>query len=286
MISNIDQRVLFYDASESAFTDITRQVNDFNTGIVSLVFDTGDYLYFGSFLPFNHKFFKFGAPNSVAATPTVETYDGTEWDTVVDQLDYTELNGATFGRSGILQFTPNLFETNWNIVSRTTQEANLPEFANGPEIYQKYWARISYSANISYQLKYVGSKFCDDDDLYQEYPFFNNNSIRQAWDGTKVDWEDQQILAAEYIVFELKRRNIIVERSQILELSTLKEAAVHRTAHIIWNGLGARNYSEELGKSAKLYIDAMNQNKFETDTDGDGRKDRSEMIVTTQRATR
>lgn len=288
MISNIDQRVLYWDNSIASFTDITKEVNDYKTGTVSLSIDTDDYLYFGSFLPFNHKFFKLSAVNSTISKPIIETFDGIEWDTVVDSIDYTESGGASFGQTGVLQFTPNLFETNWSIVSRTTQTPNLTEFQNGPEIYEKYWMRLSWSANpITFDLDYVGSKFCDDDDLYAEYPYFNNDSIRMAWDTSKTTWEEQQITASEYIIFELKRRNIIVERSQVLELSTLKEPAIHRTAHIIWNGLGAGNYEDEINKSAKLYTDSMNQNKFETDNDGDGRKDRSEMVLpTTGRATR
>lgn len=286
MISNIDQRVLFYDSSAAAFTDLTKEVNDYTEGSVSLTIDSGDYLYFGSFLPFNHKFLKLSVVNAVTAAPTIETFDGTEWDAVVDSLDYTDLAGATFGRSGIIQFTPDIFETSWNIVNRTTEEPDMPEFASGPEIFEKYWARISFDAVISFDLDYVGSKFCDDSDLYAQYPFFNNSSIRGAWSVGKTDWEEQEIAASEYVIFELKRRNVIVERSQVVELATLKQPAIQKTAHIIWNGLGARNYAEELNRSEALYKDLMNQNKFEQDFDGDGRKDRAEVLVTTGRATR
>jgi hypothetical protein len=168
MISNIDQRVLFWDDSASSFTDITKEVNTYDTGSTSLTFDAGDYLYIGSFFPINHKFFKL-TQNVTAAAATVEVYGASSWHSAVDILDYTESSGTSFAQTGILQFTPNRDES-WNLVADTSEEAYLTEFASGPVIYNKYWIRIGFDTpGVSTSLSYVGSLFANESDLFAEY---------------------------------------------------------------------------------------------------------------------
>ena len=285
MISNIDQRVLFWDSSESAFTDITKAVNNFKEGFAELTFAANDYLYIGTFLPFNHRYFNIGAPNSTESTATVEMWNGSTWSSAADILDYTILNDASFGKSNILQFTPNQ-DYSWALVGDTTESSNMPEFASGPTIIQKYWMRIGFNVPVEFQLKYVGNLFCNESDLFDEYPALDSQSILSSWDEGKTSWPDQRVVASEYVVTDLKRRNIIIERSQILDISIFKEPAVNKAANIIYNGLGVRNYQEEVNASGSRYTDSMNLNKFETDINGNGQKDRFEQVVSTSWATR
>ncbi len=285
MISNIDQRVLFWDDSASSFTDITKEVNTYDTGSASLTFDTGDYLYIGSFFPINHKFFKITA-NVTAASPTVEVFGASSWDPVVDILDYTESSGTSFAQTGILQFTPDRDES-WNMVTDTSEEAYLTEFQNGPVIYNKYWIRLSFDTpGVSTDLSYVGSMFANESDVFAEYSHLRSSTLLDMWETGKTDWEEQRVLASEYVVTDLKKRSIIIERSQILDISILQEPCVHKTAAMIFSGLGPKNYESEIENALKRYSNAINLQKFEVDANANGQKDRGEQTITTRRMSR
>ena len=146
--------------------------------------------------------------------------------------------------------------------------------------------RLSFDTTPSFSLNYVGSLFCEESDLFAEYPSLNQAVLLNSWKVGKTDWLDQRVVATEFIVTDLKRRNIITERSQVIELATLTYACVHKTANIIYSGLGPRNYAEEIDLSGKRYIDAMNQNKFEQDANASSIKETFESNVTSRRASR
>jgi|SRR6478609_4680999 len=284
MQSNIDQRVLKYTLLTDSFSDLTAVVNEAtsaNSASVSML--PGDYLYVSAFLPFNHKFFKLTAGEEAdpGAVPLIELLNApTEWTAVVDQIDYT----GGFSSSGVLQWTPN-WDSNWGLVSQSNRD--VPALQNGPVVYQAYWLRISFPDPIAFGMDYVGQKFSSDADLYAEYPMLNQTAILSGWKVGKADWEDQHILAATYIAKELIQRNLAVSKDQILDISTLRSAAVHKTAHIIYSGLGVKNYAENIAAALKAFELAMKQDKFGLDVNGNARKDREEVTMkTTSRASR
>lgn len=282
MQSNLDQRIFFYDASVNTFTDHTVALNDWaNNKTAALVFDTGDYLYISSFLPFNHKYFRFSVVSGSSRIPTIELLNSpAEWNEVVDKIDYT--NGMQ--ASGVIQWTPN-WDKNWGMVSDSSRD--IPALENGPVIYDSYWMRLSYPVGSTFTLSYIGQKFSTDTDLYMEYPLLQNTQILASWKTAKTDWDDQHLLAATYIAKTLKQRNIVLNDNQILDIATLRSPAVHKAAHIIYSGLGARNYAEEIKLAAQNFETAMTQDKFRTDVNANARLDRAERaIVTTGRASR
>lgn len=282
MQSNLDQRVFFFDASANTFTDHTVALNDWsNNKTAALVFDSGDYLYVSSFLPFNHKYFRFSVPSAVARTPTIELLNSpAEWNEVVDKIDYS--NGMQ--QNGVIQWTPN-WDKNWGLVSESSRD--VPALSGGPTIYDAYWMRFSFPTGSTFTLSYIGQKFSSDIDLYMEYPILQNSQILASWKTGKIDWDDQHLLSASYITKVLKQRNIILNDNQILDIATLRSPAVHKAAHIIYSGLGARNYAEEIKLTSQNFESAMTQDKFRTDVNANARLDRSErVIITTGRASR
>lgn len=285
MISNIDQRVIFWDASESSFTDITKQVNSYDDVSESLSFDAGDKLYIGSYFPINHKYLSVSAANVVAGNITVEYYGASKWNAVVDTLDYTEQAGVPFALSGIIQFTPDR-EEGWNLVGDTSEESALTEFSGGPVIYDKYWTRISFSSVVSFGLQYIGSLLASEDDLFREYPHLNQSVLKSSWETGKTDWLDQLITASEYVLSDLVKKSVIIERSQVLDIALLRAACVHKTAMTIMTGLGAKNYVEEIKEAHKLYSLAINIKKYDVDANANGQKERFEKRVSINRATR
>lgn len=286
MISNIDQRVLFWDASASSFTDITKLVNSYDGVSASLSFDAGDKLYMGSYYPINHKYLNITSANVTSSSVSIEYYGSNKWNPVVDTLDYTESAGVPLAASGILQFTPDRDE-GWNLVTDTSDEPPLTEFASGPVVYDKYWTRIGFGAAIgAVSISYVGSLLADEAELLREYPHLNQSVLLNSWESGKTDWLEQRIVGSEYVVQDLIRKSVIIERSQVLDIALLREAAIHKTAEVIMTGLGAKNYMDEIAAASKRYSESINIRKFDVDSNANGQKDRFEKRLTTNRASR
>lgn len=285
MQSNLDQRVFLFTASPvPAWTDLTPKVNEWTSGqSATVAMVPGDYLYIGCFLPFNHKYFKLSTVSGIARTPLIEVLNApNEWSPVVDQIDYT----VGFTGSGVLQWTPN-FDKNWALVTDSRRDISSFLSTTGPTVYGAYWLRISFSAAISMGIDYIGQRFSTDDELYQEYPNLKASAVLNGWKAGKTDWQDQHLTAACYIGKELVQRNILITNQQILDIATLRSASVHKTAHIIFSGLGVKNYVEEIKSSLQAYTEAMNLDRFQVDTNANARKDRNEVSMnTTSRATR
>lgn len=280
-----DQRILSYNSGSGVWTDLTKNLAEFHSETSAIQLSTTEYLYFGSFLPFNHKYFDVTTANATPADLSIEIFDGSGWVSVNEVYDYTDSSGVPYSQSGNIQFTINRNDS-WSFVGDTSTNSYLTEFSTGPIIYDKYWARVSASVSISLTLRYVGHLFCVEQDLLDVYPALSSTTLLNSWETGKTDWLDQRITATEYVIQDLKRRNIIAERSQVVETSVLMEPAIHRTAHIIYNGLGPRNYAEEITTSGIYYRDSMNITKFEQDVSGNGQKDRIEQYITTHRASR
>lgn len=282
MQSNLDQRIFFYDNSADSWADHTVALNDWKNGKnVTLSFDSGDYLYIATFLPFNHKFLRFYTPSPTAQMPIVEILNApNEWNIVVDSLDYT----GGMKQSGVLQWTPN-FDKNWGMVPDSNRDINA--LFGGPTVYDAYWIRLSFLMPTTFSLSYIGQRFSSDYELFMEYPLLQNPQILAGWAQGKTDWEDQHLLAALYLAKEMRQRNIVFSDNQVLDIAMLRSPAIHKAAHIIYSGLGARNYAEEIKLAAENFQRSMTQDKFRTDVNGNARLDRSErVIITTGRASR
>jgi len=285
MISNLDQRVMYFNSQTGQFLDYTIQVNEFNNGkTASIQLNPGDYLYITSFLPFNHKYFMIGGPPSSTATtrPLIEYNNNNEWYRAADLLDYTDF----FKESGVLQFTPD-YDKSWGLVGRSSTEVTA--LVNAPVVYDSYWMRISFPDEtdpVEFELEYVGQKFSSDDDLFQEYPMLQAPKLLENWKTGKTSWDDQHLLAATYVAKELVKRDILINNAQILDIATLRGPSVHKTAVIIYSGIGARNFKDEIALADSKFEKAMRMDKFQVDLNANARKDRPEVCVTTSRASR
>jgi hypothetical protein len=282
MNSNLDQRIFFYDASATSWTDYTVELNEWKNGKnVTLTFEAGDYLYISTFLPFNHKFFRFFTPSVANRPPRVQLLNApSEWSSVVDTIDYT----SGMRQSGVIQWTPN-FDKNWGLVTDSSRD--IDALSGGPTVYDSYWMRMSFAQTTTCTLSYIGQRFSSDYDLFMEYPLLQNQQILAGWETGKTNWEDQHLLSALYIAKDMRQRNIVLSDNQILDIASLRSPAVHKTAHIIYSGLGARNYAEEIKLAAENFNRSMTLDKWRTDVNANARLDRSEkVLVTTGRAGR
>jgi hypothetical protein len=276
------QRVIFSD--NGVISDITISVNDFDEySITPGIVAAQDKIYIASAMPFNHRWIEVGTVNTTSATIGVEIWNSGQWQAAADVIDYTSFAGATFGRSGIIQFRPNIENNGWTRQRLSSEVTGIAAL----EIYEMYWMRLTFSANplAGMTLKYIGQRFSRDIDLFAEYPDLNNTSLMTAWQSGKTSWDDQHVLASDYIVQKLISANIIFDKSQIMDWQLFKPAAVHKTAEIIYGGFGP-SMAENRKAARESFDKAINLKYFNVDKSGDGDLSDHEKMQTTQEMSR
>lgn len=270
---NTEQRVLY----ES--TEISTDVNDFRAGTAAFSYTSGQYLYVGSILPFNNLFFEMGTLNLVTTVPSVDIWWGHAWNAAVDLID--ETNGLK--QNGRLQWRPEL-ATGWDMEQLSSDVTGLPTTSR---MYNLFWARLSWGTTMTTgtTIKYIGQKFATDSILYSFYPDLDNSTIRSSFASGKTTWDEQHYMASEHIIRDLKKRNIVKSRSQILDASLLVDAACHKVAEIVYTAMG-QPYFEQLQQVKKDYSAALNVRFFNVDLNQDAELSNVERRQSTVFATR
>lgn len=260
----------FFWNDDSTLTDQTIEWS--NPFTATALWDAKSYLYVSSFLPFNHKYFDISAANDQAGTLTVEIWYNNEWTSVVDIIDYTHDGTRSLGQSGNIFFTLDE-DKGWD---QEDDSSDITELST-TKVYNVYWMRFGYNASTDSALtiNYIGHKFCDDTELYTNYPMLNNDAIKTQFKAGKTDWIDQEISASRAIISDLRSRNIICSKDQILDSRRYQTACMHKTAEIIFSGLGD-SYVDDKNEARKDYRTVMNEGNFLVDSNKNGRLDRSE----------
>lgn len=267
-----DQRVIY------GSTDISVAVNNFRSANAAFAYTTGEYLYIGSILPFNNLWFETGVANTEATNLSLSIWWGNAWESAVDILDETD--GLT--KTGRINFSTNRLK-GWDIEQTTDDVAGLEAF----EIYWRYWVRLSWSASFSNTttIAYVGQKFSDESSLYSYYPDLSQTDVLTGFKADKTDWKEQHYMAAEHIVMDLKKRDIIKSRGQLLDWSLFQEASCHRVAEMVYTAFG-RPYFDQLLEARRSYSNAMNLKNYSVDLNQDGNLSHYERKITTNFVTR
>lgn len=258
-------------------TEITKETYRIDSEVYQLNYDAGDSIIIASDFPFNHLFIKLGTvKNIIPANMTVSYYAQGGWTQVVDLID--ETNGLE--QSGYIEFTPNK-NVFWKI-------CDSDEIAGiSTVIYEKYWTKIEFDATLTeyVDLSFVGYKFCDDSDLYSEYPIFDDNTMRTVYKSGKTDWEEQEIKASSLIVLDLQKKGIILAPEQILDRKKFIGAAVCKTAEIIYSAFGNDYVNQK--KDARIeYDNRLNLSQYNVDLNNDGILNQSEKVYRQQWLTR
>jgi len=291
MITQHNQRVFFGD--NGALQDITLEVNPYRKGIFPVSYTAGeDYIYCGVDLPFNHKYFDMTVANTVVNTVLVEIWDGTEWCEAIDILDDTANSttnpDASLGESGIISFKNRIDNSQGKSVCnwQCDDTDEITDLTTGPLIYSKYWIRFSWDVSFTATINHVGQLFNDDDDLYGFYPDLNNQDMKDCFEpdeptGTKADWIEQEIQAVESITREMRARHLLWSPNQILDFEILRNAAIHKTAELIYSAFGTA-YEENRKLAQTKYKEAFNLDKFNIDKNRNSNLDCGEDRVSTQ----
>ena len=288
MISSETQRILFKATAASPLTDVSDDLNDFRVGTQTLTLDTDGFIYVGQYLPFVSRYFDLGSSlNTIAATLDVELWQGDEWQSALDIRDRTTTTTAPLSRSGYLHWRLDRDENGWQCEEESQDVIGLE---TGPQIYDYYWIRISTDTLLdAVEFKHIGNLFSTDAELYSHYPALDDQTTRDQWNrlspGTKTDWLEQGLIAGEFIIRDLKTRNIIVEDGQVFDIQKFNVASIHKQAHLIYGGLG-RGYQDQQDRSEKAYQKAMALGRLNIDKNADGRLRGRERLIRTEFATR
>ena len=274
----MELRTLFSD--NSTISDISVNANDYHTGadVIAMV-SAEDKILIGSYFPFNHLYLKMGSTvNALASVMTIKYWDGAEFRAVAELIDETKSSGATLAQSGFITFVPHK-KHSW--VKEDTVDIDDNEEVTGlgtVKIYERYWIEITVSADLTAgtELEWIGNIFNKDDNTIDGlYPDLALSKTKTAYQTGKTDWEEQRVLAAEEIIDDLKKANIIVSAGHILERSDFRLAEVHKVAAIVYNAFGSAR-DEERAKASSKYKNALAGFAATIDKNENARSDSSE----------
>jgi len=270
-----DQRIVFSD--NGVLSDISVATGDFRESSTTIAYAASeDYLFIGSFLPFNHKHFDIATANDQSSSVSIDIWDGNTWIAAVDVIDQTSVAGASLAQDGIISWSSDIDDSSWNREEKSSDVTGL----SGTAIYNMYWARMSFSASLSAStaVDYIGHKFSKDSQLYDVYPELNDSTVLDSFETGKTDWEEQHYLAADLIIRDLKRSNKIASPDQIMDWEIFREPAIHAAAMQIYWGLAQY---EKHDKARDKYQHFADMGFLNLDLNRDGRLGISEHVIRT-----
>lgn len=275
-MSIMRNRFIFSD--NTVLKDFSVNLDRFISGTENIPFVAAeDFIFIGSELPFNHRWFEISAFNANASKIKIDLWDGEEWNAAVDIIDQTSVGGISLAKSGIISWVLDKDES-WG--KEDTVDSNDLEDViglGGVKIFDMYWARISFVNDLSgaTALKYVGHKFSEEDDLRITYPELVLSNAKDQFETGKTDWIEQEFKAADDVIRELKARNIVVSKNQILNWEVFREASVERVAYLIYRGFGSA-FNEEKRSARSEFIKAIDKEILQIDGNRNARIDSNE----------
>ena len=265
-------RIFFRDNTN--VQEITKEINSYKSDTYITSITTSDAIYLASDFPLNHFYIKMGSVlNTANATMNISYWSASGWANAVNVNDYTY--GLTM--SGFVEFTPDRDES-W-LYSDTNSGGNTIDELTSIKVYDKYWTKISFNIDLDpdIEMEWIGSLFSSDEDLFSEYPIFNDATFLTAFEAGKTTWQEQHVKAADLIIQDLKRKNVILGKEQLLDREILIPAAVCKAAEIIFNSFG-NDYADQKDKARLEYVQRIDLSKYLVDNNNNGIVDRVDVI--------
>ena len=240
-------KVIF--SANGTLTDFSVEMNDYfaRTAAIPLAVTT-DYLYIGSYFPFNHFYLKVNSANAVTSVLSAHYWDNTRtWRAVSLLTDETLSAGKTLAQNGYVSWNPDP-QYSWSKEDTVDSAGTaLVTGLGNIKLYGFYWLRLKVSATVTSttKLEWLGHRFSVDNDLGSEYPDLVTSATMTAFKSGKTDWEEQHIRVAELIVKDLKRIKALNSGSQILDWEDFKLASVSKLAEIIYSAFGSAHKEQK-----------------------------------------
>jgi len=251
-------------SNNTVLADISNNVSNYHSGSDAITFVADeDYFYLGQRFAFNQFYIKLAALSTASSVMLLSYWDGKEWRSVVEVGD----NTSGFTKDGKVFFVPDK-QYGW-MKSDTVRNSGVEEITGLGDviIYDRYWLRVSFSVDLDADtaIQWIGKLFASDDDLYSEYPMFNNSSLKTAIETGKTNYEEQRLRATEVCIDNLITKGIINNGNQLLDAEKLKTPIVSKTAEIIFSMLGFDEYEEDRKRARNEYTSRLNKDIFNVD---------------------
>lgn len=265
-------RVILGD--NGVLTDYSIEADNEADNIPFALVATEDYIYIGQYFPWNNFYLKVDTVNDAASELSLD-YWRDEWVPVVDILDGTKVSGVTLAKSGIVRFTPDI-DRDWLQMDRTDDQATSG--LDTVNIYDMYWLRMKYSntLNPATKINKITYLFTSEELVNSLVPRLSQFLTR--WESGKTDWVQQELVASQHVISNLKKRKLIMEPGQILKLDDFSMATAWKTVELIFFGLGSK-YDEERIIAEKNFTSFMD-GLFTIDKDRNARISKHELSQT------
>jgi hypothetical protein len=242
--------------------DKTRELNNYYGNTVAI---TGAAtIYIGSLYRFNHLYFDLpGTEASAIVDLTISLYGNGAFNSVANIIDET----FGFSQSGFITFTPDPEKAWENRDTKDITEMNTLKIAD------MFWVKIT-GTFTGLEANWVGNIFSTDEDLGAEFYYLTTDAMKDALGGVKSHLL-KHIRAASLVIGELKSKNVIKDKSYILERRDLMPASVQKVAEMIFNELGDA-YKDKKETARSDYYERLKKLDIAIDIDGDSVEDRYE----------
>ena len=257
--------------------DVSDAVNNHASGTLILpLVAAQDYIFLGADAPFNHRWIELGAVNDQASAITVAIWDGNAWIDCAEMIDLTKDSAGTktLAASNRLIWVPDPFKTGWGRDDTKTSSGREITGLGAARIFNLFWARLKFSGDIkaTTELKYLGWKFANDEDLYALYPEFDTSSARERFKTGTTTFDQMHFEAAKSLLRDLKAAQVITSENQVIEWEVMRLPAIHKAAELIYAALGS-DWADERKLAIESYKRAMQVDLFNVDQDANARLD-------------
>lgn len=266
----LKQWIRVIHSDDGSLTDKSLAASNGTVFDVSLV-AADDYIYISQFYPFTNMYVEVATGNASGSTLSVQYWDSGAWRDGVDVLDGTASGANTLAQTGVIQFMTDK-DYSWEPTEDPTDSSGITEL-NTLKIYNQYWMRLKVSADLSAgtYIKRVAYAFTSHAYLSQLDPEINEYLV--PWGGaSKTNWNEQILIASEQVVTDLRARQFIGHRGQVILLEDMWQPTSYKTLSLIYSQLG-ESFSQKADAAQKAYDKLMNTKRWTFDQDKNGRID-------------
>ena len=270
-------KIIYSD--NAVLSDISTNATNYHSGSDAFNFTAAeDYFYIGQRFAFNEFWMNIATLNTASSVMSLSYWDGKVWRAVVEVNDGT----SGFTQSGKVDFVPDR-QYGWMMEDTVRTSSGTEEITGlgNVTIYDRYWLRIAFSVDLdaSTAIGWVGRLFASDEDLYSEYPMFNNSSLKTAIEAGKTTYEEQRLRATEVTIDNLISNTTITNGNQLLDAEKLKTIVVSKTAEIVFGMLGFDEYEDDRKRARAEYSARLNKDIFNVDRNANATLDDKETNV-------
>jgi len=237
-------------SDNSTLKDLSTDIEKYHSGSASVTYTTSeDKIYLGSRFPFSSFYIEMSdTVNLLGGAMSIKYWNGTAFRDTVEIIDRTD----ALSNSGYVDFTPN-HDWTWNR-EHTNHNGETVTGLEDVNIYDLYWLEISFDTTLTgnTEIKYIGQKFCEDEDLEAIYPALNRSDVKSSFKTGKTNWNEQSVAASNEILDRIKKEYLVESGNLLLNREDYKTACVEKLASIIFTSFGD-DYEDDRIQSGKNY---------------------------------